>query len=140
MSAGFSAWTHPSRYNLAVGRMIPELPNEPGNREPYSFRYKQEATGSDEAQSEAEKAEVMRYISETILTLTGGCEVCVHSVGPFCKKQRRPIKPGDPRCEFFARRFSGNPKEAASDQVRRYISDNLGIKDKRTVGRLTGES
>ena len=82
----------------------------------------------------------MRYISETILLLTGGCEVCQFSVGPFCKKHNRPIKPGDPRCEQFARRFSGDPEEASHGQVRKYIGDTLGIKDKKNVTRLTGRA
>ena len=82
----------------------------------------------------------MRYIQETILTLTGGCEVCQHSVGPFCKKHKHPIQPGDPRCEDFARRFRVDPEEASRAQVRQYVNDALGITDGRTVGRLMGES
>ena len=80
----------------------------------------------------------MRYIKETILMLTGGCEVCQYSVGPFCKKRGRPIKQGDPRCEYFARRFPGNSEEASYNQVRGYINDAFGIKNKKSVNRLTG--
>jgi hypothetical protein len=109
-------------------------------RKEYSYQFHQEAKELGEPQSEASLAEDMRYIRETILNLTGGCEVCIYSVGPFCKKHGRPIKPGDPRCEFFARRFSGNPEEASNAQVRRFVNDTLGIKDKRTVMRLTGEA
>jgi len=97
-----------------------------------------EESGLDEAQSEASLEEDMRYIRERILILTGGCEVCQYSVGPFCKKHGRPIEPGGPRCEYFARRFSEDPEVASRAQVKRYVNDTLGIKDKRNARRLTG--
>jgi len=97
-----------------------------------------DAKALDEARLEASEAEDLRYIRETILLLTGGCEICQHSTGPYCNKQRRSIKPGDPRCEFFARRLSDDPNKARKAQERRIISERFGISEDRSVRRLTG--
>jgi len=106
----------------------------------YSYVYHREARKGDEAQPDASQAEDMRYIRETILLLTGGCEVCTHSVGPFCKKHSHPIQIGDPRCGDFARRFPENPETASRAQARQFVNDTLGIKDRRNVRRLAGEA
>ena len=104
----------------------------------YSYRYHADAKPKD-TRSDAQVAEDMRYIEQTILNLTGGCEICQHSSGPFCTKHQRPIKPGDTRCEFFARRFSEDPEKSSRDKVEYYIGDRLGIKDRRSVRRLMGD-
>ena len=93
----------------------------------------------EEEQSEASIAADMRYVMQTIASLTGGCEICQFATGPYCKKHGRPIKVGDPRCEFFVRRLPEDPEKASRDRVQQYINDSLGIRDKRIVGRLTGE-
>ena len=115
----------------------------PGGESPhagYSYAYHVEGGGAGDSASEAQQAEDMRYIQETILTLTGGCEVCQHSVGPFCKKHKHPIEPGDPRCEDFARRLPEDPDSASRAQARRFVKDTLGIRDERSVDRLIGTS
>ena len=104
----------------------------------YSYSYKKEAQTPDEAQLEASQTEDLRYVKETILLLTGGCEICQHSTGPYCNKHRRPVKPGDPRCEFFTRRLTEDPEKARRAQVQYFIHDRLGIRENRTVRRLTG--
>ncbi len=93
----------------------------------------------DGARLEASQVEDLRYVRETILLLTGGCEICVRSTGPFCNEYRRPIRPGDPRCEHFARRFLEDPEKAAKAQVQRFVNDVLGVTEKRSAGRLTGQ-
>ena len=112
---------------------------EGGNR-PFAVSYHWDEGDLNEAKSEASLAEDMRYINETILILTGGCEICQYSVGPFCKKHGRPIKPGDPRCEDFVRRFPEDPRNASNAQVREYVAEILGIRDKRSARRLTGSA
>ncbi|HEV2139200.1 MAG TPA: hypothetical protein VGR53_10195 [Nitrososphaerales archaeon] len=109
-----------------------------GENRLFAYSYHREERGLHEAQSETSQTEDLRYIRETILMLTGGCEVCQYSVGPFCKKHGRPIELGDPRCEYFVRRFSEDPKRTSKDQVRKYINETLGIKDESRTSRLTG--
>jgi len=106
----------------------------------YSYVYHREAGNRDEAQFDPSLAEDMRYIRETILILTGGCEVCMYSVGPLCKKHGHTIQIGDPRCGDFARRFPENPETASRAQVRQFVGNTLGIKDRRNVRRLEGEA
>jgi hypothetical protein len=118
-----------------MGIVMPDEGNRPGEDR---YTYRPEAQGINDAESEVSQFEDMRYIQETILRLTGGCEICQYSAGPFCKKHRHPIQPGDPRCSDFARRFPEDPETASKVQVRHFVSDTLGIKDKKTVKRLTG--
>jgi hypothetical protein len=92
----------------------------------------------DEARLEASEVEDLRYIKETIYLLTGGYEICQHSTGPYCNKHRRPIKPGDPRCEFFARRLPEDPDKARRAQERHILNERFGISEDRSVRRLTG--
>jgi hypothetical protein len=105
---------------------------------PFVYLHHWEEKSTDEANTEAAQIEDMRYIRETILLLTGGCEVCKHSVGPFCKLHGRPIDIGDPRCADFARRFPEDPESASRAQVQKYVNDTLGIREKRNSRRLTG--
>jgi len=103
-----------------------------------SYSYTREIRPPAEAPLEESQIEELRYVRETILLLTGGCEICQHSTGPYCNKHQRPIRPGDPRCEFFARRLADDPEKARRAQVQYYIHDRLGIGENRAVRRLTG--
>jgi hypothetical protein len=110
---------------------MPDEANRPGENE---------AQGNSDAEREISQFEDMRYIEQTILRLTGGCEICQYAVGPFCKKHGRPINPGDSRCNDFARRLPEDPRAASKAQVRQFVYGTLGVKNKRTVKRLTGAS
>ena len=82
------------------------------------------------------QAEVLHSFRESLMLLTGGCEVCHHSVGSYCEMNKRPVKPGDPRCGYFAQRYEDS-EEASKAQVQRYVNDILGISgrnSKRLVG------
>ncbi len=114
------------------------MPSGDEPRQWYSHRYRQEATNLREAQSEASEAQDLRYVRDTILLLTGGCEICQHSTGPFCQKHAHAIKLGDPRCDDFARRIPDDPQKASRAQVQRFVNGALGITDRRSVLRLTG--
>ena len=114
------------------------MPGGEATRHGYTYPYHRDEAVLDEARTEASRAQDLRYVRDTILLLTGGCEVCQHSVGPYCKKQGRPIKPGDPRCEYFARRLPDDPREASRAQVERFVNESLGVADQRYARRLTG--
>lgn len=104
----------------------------------YSYDYHERASSLDDAQVEASRIEDLRYIEETILTLTGACEICQYSTGPFCNKHKHEIKPGDPRCPDFARRLPEDPKKASKAQVQQYVNNTLGVRDAKYARRLTG--
>jgi hypothetical protein len=114
---------------------MPDERNRPGE---YSYTYHREASGIKDTETEVSQFEDMRYIQETILRLTGGCEICQYSVGPYCNKHKHPIQIGDPRCDDFARRLSENPVLASRAQVKEFVYGTLGIKNNRSVRRLTG--
>jgi hypothetical protein len=98
------------------------------------------AAGTEEGALDFGQIEDLKYIKETILALTGGCEICSFSVGPFCNKHRRAIKPGDPRCVDFARRFPDDPRAASRAQVRDYVTSTLGVSDKASIVKLTADA
>ena len=106
----------------------------------YSYSYHGEAGNSDDTASEAKQAADLKYINDTILLLTGGCEICQHSVGPFCQKHKHRIQIGDPRCADFERRLPEDPRQKSRAQVRQYVSERLGVTDGKSVSRLTGVS
>ena len=46
---------------------------------------------------------------------------------------------GETRCKYLTTRFAGGEEEEKSKaQDRQYVNDPLGIKDQKTVRRLTG--
>jgi hypothetical protein len=106
--------------------------------ERYRLSFSRDHQGGSEREDlekERSQAETLRYIEATISALTGGCEICIHSAGPYCKKHQRPVRAGDPRCEEFARRFPEDPEEAARAQARKIVTDTLGVST-RYAGRL----
>ncbi len=103
---------------------------------PYRYAY-HTSVRSDEGPSLSE-VETLRAIQASLMLLTAGCEVCQYSTGGFCNKHRRHFSPGDPRCEYFARRFKEDPDKATRDQIQSFVNRALGITDPDTVARLTG--
>jgi hypothetical protein len=116
---------------------MPDEANRPGE---YTNKHHGEVQGIKESETEISQYEDMRYIEETIRQLTGGCEVCQHAVGPFCKKHNRPIEPGASRCDDFARRLPKDPGAASKAQVHKFVYGTLGVRDKENIKRLTGET
>jgi hypothetical protein len=77
-------------------------------------------------------------IKETLTNITAACEVCQFNQESYCRKHHHEIKPGDPRCEDFARRLPRELGEDPSkDQYQAYVNQLLGVKQ-ATLKRLTG--
>jgi hypothetical protein len=112
------------------------MPRERGRSASYSYRFHSEPLGVQDLQTRLSLAEDMRYIADTIATLTGGCEICKNQVGLFCQVHHRPVQAGETRCEDFTRRFPEDPERAAKAQVQAYVNQTLGI-SKRNLRRMT---
>ena len=102
----------------------------------YSYRFHSEPVDGRDLQTELALAQDMRYIADTIATLTGGCEICKNQLGLFCQVHHHPVQAGDTRCDAFARRFPEDPERAAKAQVQAYVNQTLGI-SKRNLRRVT---
>ncbi len=94
---------------------------------------------STDSRSREKQAGESRLVYETLLIMTGGCEVCVHAAGPFCKKHGHPVKPGDPRCVDFARPSSEDLQRASKARSRSYMYEHLGIRGE-SLDRLSGRN
>lgn len=90
------------------------------------------------AEDEDSRAEELRLIRETLQIMTGGCEICQYSSGPFCKKHGRPVAAGDTRCPDFARRSTEQAQKASRAYTREFVYGRLGIKGKN-LDRLAGK-
>ncbi len=110
--------------------------SERGRRISYEYRHHYEPQGKEETQNELAIAEGMRNIAASIALLTGGCEICKHAEAQFCKIHHHTVHAGDPRCEFFARRFSEDPERAARAQAQAFVNQTLGI-SKEYLRRVT---
>jgi hypothetical protein len=111
-------------------------------RKPYVYTFRTSGRERDRDDSEAtDRAtyESLLSIKQSLLLLTGGCEIVPHEDGYRCEKHGRPVKSGESRCDYLADRFSAAVGETNSKtQIQHYVNDMLGIKDPRNVKRLTG--
>jgi len=83
--------------------------------------------------------ETLFSIRDTLLLLTEDCIVVERPEGLFCEKHSLPVVKGATRCKYLASSFAGNGGEQRSKaQVQQYVNEILGIKDPKTVKRLTG--
>lgn len=108
---------------------------------PYEYSLRLEARRLDESTrtDNASERQFLQQLGAHLHELTGGCGVCQHSDGTYCQQQRRPVSRDDPRCDSFLRRqirpADENPQQA---QIKQYVNEVLGIRDRKTVRRLTG--
>ena len=111
-----------------------------GEQEPrkgYSYTYRSQAR--DGTGLEGTDPQALFSIRDTILLLTGDCDVVERPDGLFCQKHSTPVRPGKSKCEYLVSRFAGNQSEEKSKaQVQQYVNEVLGVKDPKTVKRLTG--
>jgi hypothetical protein len=108
---------------------------EPRKRYSYTFR----SQPKDAAGMEGTDPQTLFSIRDTILLLTGDCDVVERPDGPFCQKHSTPVKPGKSKCEYLASRFAANDSEEKSKaQVQQYVNEVLGVKDPKSIKRLTG--
>ncbi len=113
-----------------------QMSGDRGRRGRYSYTYHAEPVIERDLQQESALSEDMRFIAETIASLTGGCEICKNSVASFCQVHHHSALPGDPRCDDFVRRLPEDPGKAAKQQVQAYVNQTLGI-SKRNLLRMT---
>jgi len=106
-------------------------------KKPYSYTFR---TPQKDLQGPGGTSpETLFSIRDTLLLLTEDCLVVERPEGPFCDKHNLPVMKGTNRCKYLASRFASNEGEEKSKvQVQQYINDILGIKDPKTVKRLTG--
>ena len=105
----------------------------------YSYTYKtpEAAPASREKAREAE--ETLVSIKDTLMLLTGGCEITQGPQGLFCAKHGRPVRPEGNGCDYLSKHFSSRESENRSRaQLQQYVSEMLGIKNPDNVRRLTG--
>ncbi len=103
----------------------------------YQFKFHKDPEVTDGPQGELEQFESLRALQASIALLTGGCEICVNARGLYCLKHRHPVKPGDPRCADFSRRFPEDPRAASKAEAERLVRDRLGLSAKvakRVIG------
>ncbi len=116
------------------------MSNEGDGGRSYSYRYSTGAavSGGPKRPSESEIKDLLT-IRQTLLLLTGGCEIAERQEGLYCEKHGRMLGAGHTQCDYLAERFSRDAGEGRSkDQIQRYVNDILGIKDPRLAKRLTG--
>ena len=83
--------------------------------------------------------ETLVSIKDTLMLLTGGCEVSERSGGLFCEKHGRPVHPGAQGCDYLATHFASRDSETRSKaQLQQYVNEVLGVKNADSVRRLTG--
>jgi hypothetical protein len=108
-----------------------------GRRFAYSFKGRVGETG--ERELSGTEMQTLLAIKDTLTTITAACEVCHFNDESHCMKHKHEIKPGDPRCQDFARRL---PRELGEDpsqaQYQAYVNHLLGVKP-ATLQRLTGQ-
>jgi len=106
---------------------------------PYSYRF----TGIVREENESDAAnkaayETMVSIKDSLLLLTSSCEIIQGRDGPYCNKHGRPATESGMRCDYLTSRLSGTGEGRSKEQVQQYVNDILGIKDSKTMKRLTG--
>lgn len=104
----------------------------------YSYTFK---TSGESRNEEANRAtqETLVSIKDTLMLLTGGCQVTQRPQGPYCEKHGRPVPPGGVACDYVSTRFASNDSEDRSrKQMEQYVSEVLGVRSPENVRRLAG--
>jgi hypothetical protein len=115
------------------------MPEGQERKKPYVFTFR--TVGRERDDSEAADGatyQSLLSIKQSLLLLTGGCEITPRRDGYFCEKHGRPVKEGESRCDYLSDRFAAVSETNSKTQIQHYINDILGIKDPRNVKRLTG--
>ena len=108
-----------------------------GTKKPYSYSFR--TPQKDQPGSGGTSPETLFSIRDTLLLLTEDCLVVERPEGLFCEKHSLPVMKGASRCKYLASRFASKEgEEQSKTQVQQYVNDILGIKDPKTVKRLTG--
>jgi len=106
-------------------------------RKPYSYVFRTQQ--KDQLGPGGTSPETLFSIRDTLLLLTEDCLVVERQEGLYCEKHSLPVMKGSTRCKYLASRFANKEgEEQSKGQVQQYVNDILGIKDARTLKRLTG--
>jgi hypothetical protein len=109
------------------------------NSERYHYTYRKGSDPPDRRRSEGAEYETLLSIKQTLILLTGGCEVAARQDGMYCEKHGRTLGKGETRCDYVTERFSkSDGKERTKEEIQRYVSDILGVRDPRMIQRFTG--
>lgn len=113
------------------------MQGEKGTKRRYSYTYR--TAQKDTLEPGGTSTETLFSIRDTLLLLTEDCRVVERPEGLFCEKHSLPVTKGGTRCKYLAARFASNEGEENSKaQVQQYVNEVLGIRDPKTVKRLTG--
>jgi len=113
------------------------MSGDKGTRKGYSYTYR--TPRGDASGIGGTNPETLFSIRDTLMLLTEDCLVVERQEGMFCEKHNLPVNKGETRCKYLASRFARKEGEEKSKaQVQQYVNDLLGIKDPKTVKRLTG--
>jgi hypothetical protein len=116
--------------------------SETENPVPRPYRYEFWKGSRSPSQSEEVREadmETLLLIRDSLKEMTGGCEICRHSEGLICTVHWRSVKADDPRCDSFVRRTNyESGEDTAKKVIQQYVNGILGIRDVKSVKRLTG--
>jgi hypothetical protein len=115
------------------------MPEEEEPKRPYIYDFRTAEKPSESDASEEASRQALFSIRDTLLLLTGDCEIHQRQEGAFCEKHGRQVIGGGMKCDDLLTRFSRRRGEEESKaQIQQYVNEILGVKDPRTVKRLTG--
>jgi len=109
------------------------------SRKPFSYNFRTSGQMEQERRRPGTDQGSLISIRDTLLLLTGECEIVQRQDGVFCEKHGRPVIEGGTRCDYLASRFARREGERQSKaQVQQYINEVLGVKDPGVASRLSG--
>ena len=110
----------------------------PEERKPYSYSFRRRTSeGNLDVKADYES---LLSIKQSLLLLTGGCDIVDRRDGVYCEKHGRYLKPGESRCDYVSDHFSrDNGEERSKELMQRYINEIQGVKDPKNIRRLSGQ-
>ena len=104
---------------------------------PYSYSFRTSAEPREEVSAATQ--ETLVTIKDTLMLLTGGCQVVQGPQGRYCEKHGRPVPRGANGCDYLSTRYASKDSESRSKaQMQQYINEMLGVKNPDNVRRLAG--
>jgi hypothetical protein len=109
-------------------------------RERWTYSYwRQERDPTSALEESGADRKTLILIQDSLKEMTGGCGICLNREGTLCTIRALPVKESDPRCDSFERKVHYEANEDISKKViQEYVNGILGIRDPRSVKRLTG--
>ncbi len=128
-------WRATARRHFSITERRQALASRLESTKPFSYRFQLKTQDTPIPVGELQ---TMSSIKETLLLLTGECEVAQRPNGFFCEKHQRAIDADKGRCSYITERFARNEGEKRSrEQIQQYVNEVLGVRDPKTLRRLT---